>query len=513
MTATHGVQPGHPRADGDRPRPAAQPPARQAQRAAPPPGSPTAPPTAAAAERQPRRPAARAAGARTSISATWGPPAADAPVAPSTRLPADGDEAAGPARPATGVTIAVLSGHPDVMNWIVGTLGPEVQVHLYRWQERGHHRQAEHIVADLAADDAHVVCICDDVPLELAFGVAGLVDRAHAHMSVILLAAPWPEVWREALRAGVRDVVDPRAGGRELGPSLHRAVERAAHLIELRSTGPAPEPATGKVIVVLSAKGGSGKTMVAANLAAALAGIAPGPVALVDLDVQFGDSGSAFGLVPEHTIAQLALVPEVDPTTLKVFLTPHEPSGAFVLCGAASPEEGDNVTDQHAARVIDLLRRDFACVVVDTAAGIDERTLAALDHATDAVLVATMDVASIRNLGKEIATLERAGLLPASRHFVLNRADARVGIDVADVRAALGLDVSAAIPSSRAVPVSMNQGRPLVVDDSASPAARELVKLAHRFVPDPGGTAPDGDDAERRAVRADAAGWFRRRGR
>jgi pilus assembly protein CpaE len=401
-----------------------------------------------------------------------------------------------------------------VLNWVTGTLNrPDVPVRLLQWQAGGRPRAPEHIVTDVVADGVNVLCIGDDVPLDVAFAVSSHIDRTHAHMSVILLAAPWPEVWREALRSGVRDVVDPNAGSRELAPALHRALGRAAHLSELRAVAARAEPPTGRVIVVLSAKGGTGKTMVASNLTVALARVCAGPVALVDLDVQFGDSASALGLMPEHTIAQLALVPDVDSTTLKVFLTPHEPSGAWVLCGAGSPEEGDNVTDKHAGRVIELLMRDFACVVVDTSAGIDELTLAALDHATDAVLVSSMDVASIRNLGKEIIALDRVGLLPDNRHFVLNRADTRVGIAVADVQAALGMRVDAAIPSSRNVPLAMNQGRPFVIDDPSSPAAREMMNLAHRFVHDGAGDGFAQTDRDHRQPPPQSTSWFRRRGR
>ena len=240
-------------------------------------------------------------------------------------------------------------------------------------------------------------------------------------------------------------------------------------------------PTTGRVIVVLSPKGGSGKTMVASNLAAALAQTDNASVALVDLDVQFGDSATALGLTPERSIGQLATMPAIDSTTLKVFLTHHEASGAFVLCGSDSPEEGDAVTAEHARRIVELLADDFAYVVVDTPAGLDERTLTVLEQATDVVCVTSTDVSSIRSMGKEIGVLGRLGLLSARRHFVLNRADARVGIEIADVEAALGMETDAAVPSSRAVPLSMNQGRPIVIDSPSSPVARELVKLADRI--------------------------------
>jgi pilus assembly protein CpaE len=227
---------------------------------------------------------------------------------------------------------------------------------------------------------------------------------------------------------------------------------------------------------------------VASNVTAALAREVDGSVALVDLDVQFGDAAYALGLVPEHTIGQLAAAPTLDATTLKVFLTRHEPSGAYVLCGAESPDEGESVTDELARRVIDLLARDVAYVVVDTPAGLDERTLAVLELATDVVLVSSLDVSSIRNLGKEIDALDRVGLLPRSRSFVLNRSDARVGIDPSDVEAALGFTIDTAVPSTRAIPFSMNQGRPIVIEEPGSPAARALTALTQRFV-DPATTA------------------------
>jgi pilus assembly protein CpaE len=284
----------------------------------------------------------------------------------------------------------------------------------------------------------------------------------------------------------VRDIVDPHLVDVELEPALGRAAEWTARLRrEAGASTPPPPPETGRVIVVLSPKGGSGKTMVASNLTAALAHNVHGSVALVDLDVQFGDAAYAFGLVAEHTIGQLAAAPTLDATALKVFLTRHEPTGAYVLCGAESPEEGESVTDDMARRVIELLARDVAYVVVDTAAGLDERTLAVLELATDVVLVSSLDVSSIRNLGKELDALERVGLLPESRHFVLNRADARVGIQPADVEAALGMKIDGAVPSSRAIPFSMNQGRPIVIEEPGSHAARELTAFAQRFVHQP----------------------------
>jgi pilus assembly protein CpaE len=381
------------------------------------------------------------------------------------------------------MTVALITESHELSDRVRTVAGANEGFHLQAWRN-GQVFQAERIVQEVGAEDASVVCIGDDVPLPLALEVAAVAERDHsADMTVVLVATPSSELWRDAVRAGVRDVVDPHLVDVELEPALGRALEWTARL--RRESGPSapPPPTRGRVIVVLSPKGGSGKTMVASNLAAALGHSADGSVALVDLDVQFGDAAYALGLVPEHTIGQLSGAPSLDSTTLKVFLTRHEQSGAYVLCGAESPEEGETVTDDLAARIIELLARDVAYVVVDTPAGLDERTLAALDLATDVVLVSSLDVSSIRNLGKEIDALERAGLLPQSRHFVLNRADARVGIEPADVETALGMKIDAAVASSRAIPLSMNQGLPIVLEEPNSNVARELAKFAHRFAP------------------------------
>jgi pilus assembly protein CpaE len=219
------------------------------------------------------------------------------------------------------------------------------------------------------------------------------------------------------------------------------------------------------VIVVLSPKGGSGKTMLTTNLGVAIASGNNGQTVVVDLDCVFGDVASVMGLVPEHTIGELAVVPSFDSTTIKVFLTRHERSGLYVLAGSGKPEEGDAVTDDVARTVLRPARTRLP--VRRGRHGGRPRRAGARSHrsATDIVLLASMDVASVRNLGKEIDALNRLGLTKARRHFVLNRADTRVGLEVADVEAPSGCGRSCAPQFAADVPLSMNQGRTLVLDE------------------------------------------------
>jgi pilus assembly protein CpaE len=266
--------------------------------------------------------------------------------------------------------------------------------------------------------------------------------------------------------------------GHDLPPDMAEAIREMGVEIE-RNDNRKPRTA-GKVIVVVSPKGGSGKTAIASNLSVALSQRHPGEVVAVDLDVQFGDLGTALALQPERTIAQLARTDEINATTAKLFLTPYD--GLFVLAGADTPAEADAVTTAHISTVLPLLAQEFAYVVVDTPAGLDERTLSALECATDLLVVSSLDVNSIRSLRKAIDALDRIGIT-AARTFVLNRADAKVGLDVADAEEAVGMKADVQVPSSREIPMAMNIGTPVVKSVPRAQVSKRIQQLAQRFAP------------------------------
>jgi pilus assembly protein CpaE len=130
----------------------------------------------------------------------------------------------------------------------------------------------------------------------------------------------------------------------ELAADVSSALQEMG--VVVKANGSTPQARQTKVIVVISPKGGSGKTAVSSNLAVALAQRHPGRVVAVDLDVQFGDLGTALSLTPEHTLAQLARTSQIDATTVKLFLTPFA-NGLFVLAGANDPVDADSISPTH----------------------------------------------------------------------------------------------------------------------------------------------------------------------
>jgi MinD-like ATPase involved in chromosome partitioning or flagellar assembly len=274
---------------------------------------------------------------------------------------------------------------------------------------------------------------------------------------------------------------------RESGaPSAVLEVEHAApplpeDLIEAAAPQPAVRSTESRIIAVVSPKGGLGKTTLAVNLAVGLARIAPEDVVLVDADLQFGDIANVLGIEAAHTLPQMvAGTASGDDLVVKTLLTPHA-AGFFVVPGAESPVEGEQVTGEQLGALLDQLSAIFRYVVVDTTPALGEHTLAVLDRATDAVAMSSLAVPNLRSLRMELAVLRTIGFAPAFRHLVLNQAVDAGGLVVADAAAILEEAIDVVIPHSKSVPLSTNRGVPLLLDAPRDPAVKAIAELLARI--------------------------------
>ncbi len=338
---------------------------------------------------------------------------------------------------------------------------------------------------DMASRNPHVILIGPNVAVDAALGVAQALDEEHPEIEVVLIADPTPDLWQAALRSGVRDVLTPEAGDDEIRQVIDRVTEAAQRRLHNLVADSGVDTKKAKVICVVAPKGGTGKTAFTTNLSVALAALAEDKVALIDLDLQFGDVQSGLGLEPEHTIGDLAKVQGgVTATALKVFMTPRGDK-LHVLCAPDTPAEGEEVRDITVEKVLRLLKDDFSHIVVDTSAGLTEATLAAMEYATDFVFMCDLSVSSLQSLRKVIDAIDMLGFDQPRRHFVVNRSDAKVGITPAEAAELVGLEIDVEVPYSRAVALSMNHGQPVVEAAPKSPAARSYVSAAQLFLPEP----------------------------
>lgn len=339
------------------------------------------------------------------------------------------------------------------------------------------------LFALLNQEQPEVLIIGPDVPYEEALRFAKVFDVQLPGLSLVLVSDIEPSFLVHAMRAGIRDILSPQADAAEIRVLLERACQSFATRHRSPETQAADNGGRGLVIGVFSPKGGVGKTTLATNIAIGLGQIAPMSVVIVDLDLQFGDVASGLYLNPEHTVTD-AVTPAAaqDSLVLKAFLTVH-PAGIYALCAPPNPVDADHITPEQVTRLLEQLAQEFQYVVLDTAPGMPEIGLAAMEQCTDVVWVSAMDIPSLRGLRSGLEVLRQLEIMPESRHVVLNMADAKAGLNVRDVESTIGAPVDVSVPRSRAVALSTNRGIPVLQESKKDPAVKSLRQLVERFNP------------------------------
>jgi Flp pilus assembly CpaE family ATPase len=234
----------------------------------------------------------------------------------------------------------------------------------------------------------------------------------------------------------------------------------------------------GKVVTVFSPKGGSGKTVLATNLAAANArsGV---ETLLIDLDLQFGDSALTLAVSPRATIADLAASPgEIDLDKLKAFVSTDSRTGLSLLAAPKRPEEADLVGAAQLAAILDAARTGFDAVVIDTGPLFDAAMLAALDHSQQLLLVCNPEVTSLKNVRIGLETIDRLGFPREKVSLVANRIGAAGAVAPDDIEDALDTKIAFALPDDPAVPAAINRALPVVLADEGSDFAQAAARLA-----------------------------------
>ncbi|WP_435769330.1 AAA family ATPase [Nocardioides sp. SYSU DS0651] len=352
--------------------------------------------------------------------------------------------------------------------------------------------------------DEYAVVLGESVPLETALVTSEDLRIRRPTVSVVLVRDQFDtDVLTKAMQAGVRDVVVTSDDDK----SLTKAVERAQQLYEALR-GPGGVRQQGRIVTVFSPKGGVGKTTSAVNLALALGDRGARKVCLVDLDLAFGDVAITMQLFPTHSIEQaVGSEDAIDLAMIEGLLTRHEDS-LTVLAAPSHPDVRERVTPLLISRILRALREGFDYIVVDTSPSFDDATLTALDETDECVIVATLDVPTLKNVKVALETMDMLNIARGHRHLMLNRADDAVGISVEKVESILGMPVTTRVATAVEIAAATNAGTPIVSHKPAHPASVSYAQLAGSVTGEPVGV-PAGMAADGPAP-ARQRGLFRR---
>jgi pilus assembly protein CpaE len=296
--------------------------------------------------------------------------------------------------------------------------------------------------------------------------------------AVVAVTDAHPSRWfDEAMRLGVDQVVCLPASAEALGMAVAAALAQRNRRGPVLQTGAPRSNRDAHVFTVFSTKGGSGKTVIATNLAVSFARDQSRTL-LIDLDLHSGDDALVLGLSPRWTVLDLVQSPgDLDAEKLAGFVTKHS-SGVDLLPAPTRPDEEELVAVDRLEPLLEVARATYDVVIIDTSSQFSPATLLAIDNTDTLVLVGASDVPTIKSLKIALETLELLEMNLVDVRIVMNRSGAKVGLDDRDVERTLRREITYTLPSDKAVPISVNRGQPVVLDNPRSRVARSLTDMA-----------------------------------
>lgn len=300
-------------------------------------------------------------------------------------------------------------------------------------------------------------------------------------VSIILLLAADEFDIKRAMHAGAIDAISLPAQENEISQAVREA-EQAIKLkiSRLRGDHLQVSQTDGRVLTVFGTKGGVGKTTLAVNLAVAFAK-SNGRVAVLDLDLQFGDVAIFFDVQPKRTIYEWVKEnPGEIEGAVERYMSQHS-SGVDLLPAPLRPEFAEVINGEHVGLLIGKLKQLYDYVVIDTPPSLVETSLVALENSEDILMVASLDLPTLKNTKLGIETLESLGMKDRIK-VVLNRDSKVDGIRMDMVENIVGTPLFARIPSEGKVVVSsVNKGIPFVLSSPREAVSKSVFSIASQL--------------------------------
>src|SRR2546422_10284010 len=234
----------------------------------------------------------------------------------------------------------------------------------------------------------------------------------------------------------------------------------------------------GNVVLFIHGKGGVGCTTLAVNSAVALAATTIYRVALLDLNLEFGNAPMLMNLQPEQTLADIAERGdgEIDDETFALYLT-QDRTGIKVLAGCNVPERAELVTVPAVQLAIDRLRKQSDFVIVDGPAAFNQHVLATLDAADAVVVVTAAHLPSLKATKEVLDVLEKLSF-PRERTVLAVNRTSESGLEMDHISRFFNRKADIVVPFTPACDDAADRGRPFTVLHADSAAARVVRDLA-----------------------------------
>jgi pilus assembly protein CpaE len=323
--------------------------------------------------------------------------------------------------------------------------------------------------------DAHPALVFIDLEKDPALGVrlAHFLADSHPDLRIVVAgAAPTPELLMSAMRAGVSEYLTKPVTPEALAQALE-AMDR-----KLGAVAGTREP--GRLLAFFSAKGGSGSTTVATNLAIHLQQLTGKKVLLADMDLELGEIGLFLGVQPRFNFVDLVRnFHRMDEDLLASYIERHA-SGVHLLSAPFQPEKVEAVAQDRIRPIFQFLKQNYDYVLVDTPKTFSPAAIGAFEQADEIYVVTTVDLPSLRNIKRSLPLLERItnGQLKERVRLVVNRYHPDNPITLNEVERTLGMPVHWKLANDYETVIhAINSGEPLILNGRGSAFAANLRAL------------------------------------
>lgn len=279
-----------------------------------------------------------------------------------------------------------------------------------------------------------------------------------------------------AMEVGANDAAYRRASALEVAGRVQRLFDRRG------VDGGAPRREA-NVVTIVSARGGSGKTVLACNLAVAIARYSGETVALLDLNLEFGTTATMLDLQPHATFSQIARASVQEPSD-DAFdaLLLHHHSGVRLLPALASPGDSELLKDETVTALIQRLRRTYNHVICDARPSFREYMIDLWDSSSTLVVPCPADVPSVSVTQALLTAFSRVEVPSEKILVVLNNVIPRGGLSRSQTEKFLEHDVFEVPNGGDAMQQSINQGKPFILSHPDDPTGMGIRGLADRLL-------------------------------
>jgi pilus assembly protein CpaE len=285
---------------------------------------------------------------------------------------------------------------------------------------------------------------------------------------------------KKAMTAGARDYLNKPFSSEDLVKTINKTFEFERG--RKKSIDPDiedDENFKSKVVSIFSTKGGVGKSVIATNLAVALSKVTKKKIALVDLDLEFGNIAIMLNVSVKSTISDVVKdIAQVDKENINDFLVPHF-SGIKILPAPVKPEYAEYITSMHIENILTMLKEQYHYIIIDTGVSFGEATLSALDMSDKIIYVSTLDIPTIKNIKAGYDVMKSLNYQKEKIEILINRASEQYGIKYADFENALKHEIRWYIPDDpNTIITSLNKGFPFVMKRTETKVADIIVEMA-----------------------------------